>query len=106
LSEGLIDRVCTPQELRWLREQGEGGAIPWSKLFFSAKESVYKCLFPVFRVFLDFPDVTLRFSAGRFRAATTMPGVDASDLRGRFVLTDTHVLTSAFLRREQRPRTG
>jgi 4'-phosphopantetheinyl transferase EntD len=61
-------------------------------IVFSAKESVYKCLFPVIGVFLDFQDVELSFAGATFVACA-----NGSDIvvRGRLALDDTHVATVA-----------
>ena len=61
-------------------------------IVFSAKESVYKCLFPLLGVFLDFQDVELSFAGATFVACAN--GSDVV-VRGRLALDDTHVATVA-----------
>jgi 4'-phosphopantetheinyl transferase EntD len=79
------------------KTDGERAVAP--ALVFSAKESVYKCLYPTARVFLDFGDVELTFAAGEFRVlrAAGYPSRDVAAIRGRFAISATHVATVATL---------
>lgn len=64
-------------------------------LVFSAKESVYKCLYPTAGHFLEFHDVELAFGDGTFtlvRAAGY-----AQPVHGRFAISDEHVATVAVI---------
>lgn len=63
LDLGLWERVCRPEEREFLREQdlAEGGLL--AKAVFSAKESIYKALYPQIRVFLDFQAMRIELSA-------------------------------------------
>jgi 4'-phosphopantetheinyl transferase EntD len=86
LQENLWERVLSPEERAWLaaRPEAERGTI--AKLVFSAKESTYKCLYPVARQFLEFHEVrialvgdaefraTLLVDAAPFRAGETFMG--------------------------------
>ena len=59
LPERLLERVCTARERDWLHAR-PAAERPWlSKLFFSAKESFYKCQYPLTGRFLGFADVEL-----------------------------------------------
>ena len=75
----------------------------WPKVIFSAKESVYKCYFPLARNYLDFQDVELHISpqSGQFSAMISAAAPPAlSDVRvlcGRFAVNDTHVFTAITL---------
>ena len=54
LDVGLWSRVCRPEERSFLgAHPGEAGGL-LAKAIFSAKESIYKALYPEVRVFLDF----------------------------------------------------
>ncbi|MBV8086499.1 MAG: 4'-phosphopantetheinyl transferase superfamily protein [Chloroflexi bacterium] len=59
LDHGVAERVCHPSEL----DIGPAELTPMQRLLavFSAKEAVYKAVFPVDRVFLDFLDAELRW---------------------------------------------
>ena len=64
-------------------------------LLFSAKESVYKCLYPTAGHFLEFHDVELAFGDGTFtllRAAGY-----AQPVHGRFAISADHVATVAII---------
>jgi 4'-phosphopantetheinyl transferase EntD len=90
LTDDLLAYVCTLKE----REQWRGAAPVWPKLAFSAKESVYKCIFPCTGRFLDFLDVELSLRLdGTFTASSAV--VDLRQIVGRYALTSHHVLTSA-----------
>jgi 4'-phosphopantetheinyl transferase EntD len=54
LELNLWDRVCRPEERAFLQAQAPGAAGLLGKAIFSAKESIYKALYPSVRVFLDF----------------------------------------------------
>lgn len=60
LDAKLEARVCRPEERAWLagRDDAERGAL--GKVFFSAKEAVYKCQHPLVGARLGFQDVALR----------------------------------------------
>jgi 4'-phosphopantetheinyl transferase EntD len=63
LELGLWERVCRPEEREFLRKQrlAESGLL--AKAVFSAKESIYKALYPQIRVFLDFQAMRIELSA-------------------------------------------
>ncbi len=54
LELGLWERVCRPEEREFLRAQPAALAGLLGKAIFSAKESIYKALYPSVRSFLDF----------------------------------------------------
>jgi 4'-phosphopantetheinyl transferase EntD len=62
-------------------------------LVFSAKESVYKCLYA--GRFLDFHDVELAIEPGTFTVIRAA-GYDASAVRGRWAIEGDHVATVAY----------
>jgi len=64
----LLVRICTPRERERLAPRA--GAPDPGKLTFCAKESFYKCYFPLTRTFLGFQDVEVEFEPERrgFRA--------------------------------------
>ncbi len=66
LKEALWRRVCTPRERDWLAGLSEPGLT--GKVLFSAKESVYKCQYPITTQFLGFHAVELEIDDGAFRA--------------------------------------
>lgn len=66
LKPSLWRRVCTPKEREWLSELADPGLS--GKILFSAKESVYKCQYPITSTFLGFHAVELEIEEGSFRA--------------------------------------
>lgn len=54
LETALWDRICRPEEREFLRAQPAPLGALLAKALFSAKESIYKALYPSVRVFLDF----------------------------------------------------
>jgi 4'-phosphopantetheinyl transferase EntD len=58
LPPGMLDMVATPQEQRGL------GDDPYrERLLFAAKEAVYKAVYPLDRIFLDFHDIEVDLAA-------------------------------------------
>jgi 4'-phosphopantetheinyl transferase EntD len=62
LERGLWDRVCRPEERAFLHAQPEPLAGLLAKALFSAKESIYKALYPRIRAFLDFQGMLIELS--------------------------------------------
>lgn len=66
LSPGLSLRaarlVCTPSEMAWV---GDAGGTHRGTMLFSAKEAVFKALFPIERVWLGFGDAELEWQPER-----------------------------------------
>lgn len=103
LTPETIDLCFTSPERAWLISNGGLTHDYWPKVIFSAKESVYKCYFPLARNYLDFQDVELHISpqSGQFSAMISAAAPPAlSDVRvlcGRFAVNDTHVFTAITL---------
>ncbi len=97
----LNDMICTNDEMAFARVTPAPRASGWSKVIFSAKESVYKCLYPAHRIPFDFLDVRLSIDPerGTFRAKIVFEGSQVGPrqgISGRFHCTSSHILTSAF----------
>lgn len=102
LPDALIDLVCSPPEKVWCECQESLATGVLAKFMFSAKEAVFKCLYPVFGEELDFEDVALELDldGGRFIARVPRIAINAAadlELGGRLACTSRHVLTAAFL---------
>jgi len=84
-------------------ERPDSGLIPSGlalRLVFSAKEAVFKCLWPHLRRYIDFTDVRVTFdeNTGRFTvAATEAPARQTLCRRidGRYAITAGYILTAA-----------
>lgn len=104
LDAGVEARVCRPEEREWLasRAAAERGVL--GKLFFSAKEAVYKCQHPLAGAPLGFQDVALRLDpgAGRFdaviRAALPSEHAGLRRMSGRFAHSAGFVVAGVALR--------
>jgi len=99
LDPDLVERVCRPGELA--APGPTAGSPARTKLIFSAKESVYKCMAPATGVFLEFEDVELLFEAGvdRFRARGHGPArglIVPATLTGAFAVAGGYWLTAAW----------
>ena len=63
LSQDVEELICTQFERKWIRSIGKSDqTIPWSKIIFSAKESAYKCIFPLEKKFIDFHDAEIEIT--------------------------------------------
>ncbi|MGI9147809.1 MAG: 4'-phosphopantetheinyl transferase family protein, partial [Chloroflexota bacterium] len=103
LSPGLSARaarlVCTPLEMAWV---GEAGASSRATLLFSAKEAVFKALYPIERIWLGFGDAELEWHADRSAfeahllkcASASHPA--GSRLQVASTLTDAQVLSTTY----------
>jgi len=75
-------------------------AVPWDRLLFSAKESVYKTWFPLMRIWLDFHEARITFRVdGTFTARLLVPGptVDGQTLdtfNGRWLVRNGLAVTA------------
>lgn len=101
LSDSLVDLVCTPEEKARFAH-ADGGAGLLAKFAFSAKESVFKCLFPVYGEELEFHDVSLDLALheGRYTAHVSRFALNSDsdlDVHGRFTCTSRLVISAAVL---------
>lgn len=87
--------------------------VEWSVLLFSARESVFKCWFPVTRSWLGHQDVLMSLDvlARTFAVAAAVSMAPdrrrwLASLRGAFTWTDDHVYTAAWTPAEPRIEAG
>ncbi|HTV18929.1 MAG TPA: 4'-phosphopantetheinyl transferase superfamily protein [Polyangiaceae bacterium] len=64
LELNLWDRICRPEERAFLQALREPLSGLLAKAIFSAKESIYKALYPNVRVFLDFQGMHIALERG------------------------------------------
>jgi len=102
IEERVTRRVLVEPERDWITTAEPG--IHWSRLIFSAKESVYKAWFPLARCWLGFEDavVTIDPAAGSFRARLLIdpPAGVPAVFPGRFIVKDGLVVTAIAVRRQ------
>jgi len=100
LSEALLQMVCTPRELEMGRSWA-GVDENWSKIIFSAKESYYKCYFPIARHVLDFLDVEVQLDPAQrtfiatLRHAALPAAAGRRECVGRYRRLGSHLLTAS-----------
>lgn len=83
-------------------KQGDTNIQNHDTLTFSAKETVFKCLFPVVGFYFDFKEVTLSFDAARRRFIADLPPritqqIGITQLIGHYDTSETYILTIAHL---------
>lgn len=100
LPEGVPRLVVRPEEASLLAELARRDPqVPWDRLLFSAKESVYKAWYPLARRWLDFHEASVTiFADGRFEARLLVPGPvvagrPLSRFMGRWLASDGLVVT-------------
>jgi 4'-phosphopantetheinyl transferase EntD len=97
----LAPAVCSRSELAALDKCRSGGRGELLTLIFSAKESVFKAVFPRQRLFLEFNDVRIDFEPenGSFRAHGRAPELQRllDRLEGRFAVGKVNLATTAVL---------
>lgn len=70
MSDAVAEAVTTPDERGWLAQQAVFGPLH----LFSAKEAVYKALFPLTKTMIDFSDLEIRPApAGQLSASLVQP---------------------------------
>jgi 4'-phosphopantetheinyl transferase EntD len=93
------DLVCSALELERAAQVSLPASIAVAKLIFSAKESFFKCYYPVVGRFLEFSDVALSIiDDSRFVAELSTDAAPSllgrRRCEGRFVLDRRHILTA------------
>jgi len=101
LPSGVLELISVNEERNWLITAPRH--LNWGRLFFSAKESIFKAWFPLTREWLGFEDAVVTFipDDGTFVARlpnTLMPTRNcARELRGRFSIANGLILTAVFI---------
>ncbi|MBN1655907.1 MAG: 4'-phosphopantetheinyl transferase superfamily protein [Deltaproteobacteria bacterium] len=107
LKPELIRLICTERERNWLDNQPESDRCRLAKLIFCAKESAYKCQYPLSKAFVDFKqaELYLDLETRKFRAIILKDlGERLSpclSISGRYDWRRSLVIASAFLRKEE-----
>jgi len=102
LEPGVIGMICAETERAWAERTAPRIGADWHKVIFSAKESTYKCYYPLARRMLNFHDVEVSidpeeriFSSRLLRGAEDLGGIDL--LHGRFAFDEQYVFTGVTL---------
>jgi 4'-phosphopantetheinyl transferase EntD len=101
LSPGVVQRICSTEEAGMFSALSEDARAVAPLLVFSAKESIYKCLFPLVRTFFGFDAVHVTLGSGAFHALARDSSLTelVARIRGRFRLTAEYAVTSAWVER-------
>ena len=103
VAERLWERICTEEELAFVRARDAIERGWWVRLLFSAKESFYKCQYLVTEKYLGFHDVTVSLDPDARRFEVTLD-VDAGaiprgeTLGGGWIVTEGVIATGCFRR--------
>jgi len=104
LEPRILQRISSEAERQHLAELPPApGQSDWGLLLFSAKESFYKCYFPVARRFLGFRDAEIEFFPetrsfrAQLRTADAPSAAGSRSLDGRFGADATHVASAVLL---------
>ncbi|HTT01781.1 MAG TPA: 4'-phosphopantetheinyl transferase superfamily protein [Steroidobacteraceae bacterium] len=94
----LWDRITVDAERAWLEQLPESAAAHMAALIFSAKESFFKCQFPLTRNWLNFSDVSVSIESSQSfiiqsRADPKLASLPNGPWRGRFVIANDLVVT-------------
>lgn len=105
LEAGIKSLICSKSEEQWISDASKPDSIDWAKIIFSAKESVYKCLFPIKNIYLDFKEVKIEFDLQNNKFIIDLLNremaqlIEAYAMIGRFYHTNEYVYTSVELHR-------
>ena len=99
LPAGVEGYIHTPQEAAYMA--GKGGELP-QRLIFSAKESLYKCYYPLLGQFFGFHSVSLTIDrqAGRFSFSPSEAcpvAFPPGRFEGRYLIGERHLVTACCL---------
>ena len=95
--------VCVEKELEWLKTLSPTKANHGLRIIFSAKESIFKCLFPISKTYLYFKDATVEIDEDSaeftFTLSRECSGITEAGFRhsGKFSIIDKMLLTAIYL---------
>ncbi len=102
IEDSLIASICRPGEIDCVDDGEDIGYR--AKLLFSIKESIYKCVWPLIRQFVDFTEIEVRLvdDSDRYEAIAHTAKCDAvpvDRLSGRYRRYGKLILASAYISR-------
>ena len=95
--------VCVEKELEWLKTLAPDQANRGLRIIFSAKESIFKCLFPISKTYLYFKDATVTIDEAKteftFTLSKACSGITAAGFQhsGKFSIINKMLLTAIYL---------
>jgi len=100
LDRPLLKIICRPEELLWLNESESDYTL--DKLFFSAKESLFKCVWPTVQRFIDFQEIEIGLNLADNTYTAVSHNAELPDdlirrVCGKYTLNDELIITTAYL---------
>ncbi len=99
VSADLEEMILSPSECRLMPPQDEDARQVLRSLLFSIKESVFKCVFPATRIYVDFREVSVTLSGDDRFVAEISAGLAVPDrfraIAGRYASTRNFVVSLA-----------
>lgn len=95
--------VCREREADWLAQFSEEQQDYYLKIIFSAKESIFKCYFPISEIFLNFEDAEIVLNEEKSQFEFTLlracgPGIEIGYRHyGTYQVADQMVLTAIWI---------
>jgi len=104
LDAATLNLICRAPEQSWLQHTDD--KLQFAKLIFSAKESIFKCIWPTIRHFVDFQDIGIQIdiNANTFAPvewADSLPAPLIASISGRYLLRNGWIMTTASLPRQE-----
>jgi len=96
-------QVCVDSELKWLESLPAKQANRALRIIFSAKESIFKCLYPGTKTYLGFKDAAVSVNETEknftFTIFKSLPGIiqHGFPYHGRYSEMDKMLLTSVYI---------
>tara|TARA_Y100001970_G_C14178521_1_gene828463 strand:+ start:855 stop:1523 length:669 start_codon:yes stop_codon:yes gene_type:complete len=96
--------ICVDKELNWLKQQQPEQANFNLRIIFSAKESIFKCFFPISKKIIKFKDATVSINEEKsefyFKLSSTCSDIleIRPNLKGFFSVKDNFILTSTYIK--------
>ncbi len=102
LEKSVLDLICTESEQTWLKKNNLTETF-WSKIFFSAKECLYKSYYPITHQYLDFLEAEFSFNIedGTFSVELLKNPPNSftinQAIRGRFAFDQDYIFTALII---------
>jgi len=96
LEESVLEFVCTKKEKEWLADTTSFG-INLAKIIFSAKESLYKSIFPLIHSTLEFLDVQIIINTQLNSFKVELYNTQAAKALEKFILTGRYYFAEGFI---------
>lgn len=103
LSDRMLQRITTAFERSYIAELPDPPRYGWGLAIFTAKESLYKCYFPIAGAFLGFRDAEIEIDPRATRFSARLCRDDKPDaygvrrFQGRLQMTEEHVVSAVTL---------